>query len=115
MIGPLIGGIMTEYYGFPMCCTVIAGCTLTVAIASFIYFLVRDCSSGGRGKFRLDSFADSGCGDSDSNGTSDEVNGETISLLKSKHYDLYCLNMVNDGPRGRKELNVDTRSMTSFS
>ncbi|KAL0273190.1 UNVERIFIED_CONTAM: hypothetical protein PYX00_005926 [Menopon gallinae] len=116
VIGPLVGGIMTEHYGFPMCCTVMAGCTLTVAVASFIYFLVQDCSSGGRGKFRLDSFVDSGCGDSGSNGSScDEANDETTALLQSKQYDLYCLNVVRGDPRGRKDAQLDSRSIKSFS
>uniref|UniRef100_A0A1B6CS07 Major facilitator superfamily (MFS) profile domain-containing protein n=4 Tax=Clastoptera arizonana TaxID=38151 RepID=A0A1B6CS07_9HEMI len=42
MIGPILGGLLLDRFGFPILSTVMAIITLTVASIAFVFFLFRD-------------------------------------------------------------------------
>ncbi|XP_049855808.1 MFS-type transporter SLC18B1-like [Schistocerca gregaria] len=41
VMGPSVGGTVMEYYGFPICSTVMAGLSLLLAVVTLVYFSVK--------------------------------------------------------------------------
>jgi MFS family permease len=41
VIGSSVGGVLLEYYGFPVCSTVMAGVTFALALVTFVYFVKK--------------------------------------------------------------------------
>ncbi|KAK6637823.1 hypothetical protein RUM44_008245 [Polyplax serrata] len=77
VIGPLVGGLVTEHYGFAFCCTVLAGTTFTLAVVSCVFFIGRDCLNkrDRNCRYSLQVDADS---DNDSAISSDEMSAQPI-------------------------------------
>lgn len=98
VIGPSVGGILLEYYGFPICSTVMACVTFVLAVVTLVFFVLKENTSQSHGD---ESITDSGISEStsswdhDKEGEYDGVNGsdcqEDSPLLASggTDYELY--------------------------
>ncbi|XP_067013880.2 MFS-type transporter SLC18B1 [Anabrus simplex] len=80
VIGPSVGGLLVDYYGFPICSTVMAGFTFALSVAAFLYFSTRDAKPGAPPN---ETSTDSGISDSVSSWERDQSEGEDSPLLAS--------------------------------
>lgn len=57
VIGPSVGGVLLEYYGFPICSTVMACVTFVLALVTLVFFVMKETTSQSHGE---ESTTDSG-------------------------------------------------------
>ncbi|XP_044750167.1 MFS-type transporter SLC18B1-like isoform X2 [Coccinella septempunctata] len=104
VIGPSLGGVLLQYYGFPLMSTVMAAITLTIALITLMYFTTKTITGG-----EVAPSSDSGINESwrsSSNNSDDEESSETTSLLFSrtdhKDYRTYTEDKVQNYGESRR-------------
>ncbi|KAL3281190.1 hypothetical protein HHI36_004407 [Cryptolaemus montrouzieri] len=113
VIGPSMGGILLQYYGFPLLSTVMAGITFLVGLLTMLFFIAKssvctDASSSSENENEV------------WGSTTSEECSETASLLYSRtdnrEYRSYTEEKVQNYEQSRKEDqkngNVDTNQVT---